>query len=452
MNAAWLNLPLAVQLVVLAVAGMVAGAVVNDAIYRFAFFRRRAISPWMSRDPAAPPRSMSDRVPIWGWFGLARESSVHGRGFWVRPLLIEIGLPIALIAYYFYAVRGGGWLPAGGGWLPNAAGNGARGVPPALAMALLPAFWMHALLLALLTAATFIDFDERTIPDAVVLPGIGAGLVGASITPWVFPPAVIARTLLPTTFDSPWFDVFAAATRPLGPPGAVGPPGAAAANPSFWMGIGGWAVAMGILAGAAFALCDRRLTFRLIGRVGLSKAAGMAGRRLMTSRYTLLVAGMFVAAAVWTTAMFWIGGPTWCGCLSSVVGLGAGGGMLWLIRAVASSALSQMAMGFGDVTLMAMVGAMAGWQAALIAIFMAPFTSVLIVSIRWLITGEGETPFGPYLAAGTVLTLVFWDAVYASRFALQLRVLGDFLLILGVVLFVLMFVMLWAWRRIRPAR
>ena len=43
-----------------------------------------------------------------------------------------------------------------------------------------------------------------------------------------------------------------------------------------------------------------------------------------------------------------------------------GGGIVWAVRIIASQALGVEAMGFGDVTLMCMIGAFVGWQPALL--------------------------------------------------------------------------------------
>ena len=44
-------------------------------------------------------------------------------------------------------------------------------------------FWAHTLLIALLFIATFIDFDERLIPDQITVPGTIAGLCIAAAFP-----------------------------------------------------------------------------------------------------------------------------------------------------------------------------------------------------------------------------------------------------------------------------
>ena len=61
---------------------------------------------------------------------------------------------------------------------------------------------------------------------------------------------------------------------------------------------------------------------------------------------------------------------SWAALLTALVGLVAGGGIVWVVRLIGAVALRREAMGFGDVTLMAMVGAFVGWQASLIVFFM----------------------------------------------------------------------------------
>jgi prepilin signal peptidase PulO-like enzyme (type II secretory pathway) len=109
------------------------------------------------------------------------------------------------------------------------------------------------------------------------------------------------------------------------------------------------------------------------------------------------------------------------------------------------------AMGFGDVTLMAMIGAMVGWQAALIAFFLSPFAAIAIVLVRYAVTRDAYTPYGPYLCAGTLLTILNWDHFYNGWLASNLLMMGPMLLWLCVAMLGLMGVMLLVWRRIKMA-
>ena len=71
---------------------------------------------------------------------------------------------------------------------------------------------------------------------------------------------------------------------------------------------------------------------------------------------------------------------------SSFLGMAFGGGLVWAIRIIGTIALQKEAMGFGDVTLHAMIGAFLGWQAALLVFVMAPFAALLVVLIQFIVT------------------------------------------------------------------
>jgi hypothetical protein len=83
-----------------------------------------------------------------------------------------------------------------------------------------------------------------------------------------------------------------------------------------------------------------------------------------------------------------------------------GGGTIWAVRIVATRALGQEAMGFGDVTLMAMIGAFTGWQPTLIIFFLAPFSAVVIAVVQFLLTRRRDIAFGPYLCLSTVVWIL----------------------------------------------
>jgi prepilin signal peptidase PulO-like enzyme (type II secretory pathway) len=90
-------------------------------------------------------------------------------------------------------------------------------------------------------------------------------------------------------------------------------------------------------------------------------------------------------------------------------------------------------MGFGDVTLMGMIGAFLGWQAALFVFFAAPFLG-LVYGIVNVTLGRGRAvPYGPFLCLATVLLVVFWRYVWeatAEYFAFGIGTIG--LVMLGM--------------------
>lgn len=66
-----------------------------------------------------------------------------------------------------------------------------------------------------------------------------------------------------------------------------------------------------------------------------------------------------------------------------------------------------VAMGFGDVKLMAAIGAFLGWQAVLVALVVSVFAGAIIGLILMAMKKGNKLPFGPYLAIGAVVAL-FW--------------------------------------------
>ena len=162
----FLALPLAVRIAVVMVAAWAAARFANWAIYTWAYHRRR-LGPWSPAPAKSPPRSWRDHLPVVGWFELRRESTAHGRRYWIRPLLIELLLPVALGWYYHFYVSGGS-LPAG---------QAIKGLEPELHWQ----FSAHFVLVVLMCVATFIDFDEQSIPDAITVSGTVLGLFGAAL-------------------------------------------------------------------------------------------------------------------------------------------------------------------------------------------------------------------------------------------------------------------------------
>jgi len=119
----------------------------------------------------------------------------------------------------------------------------------------------------------------------------------------------------------------------------------------------------------------------------------------------------------------------------AVLGMCVGAGAISIVGWLGEVWLKRPAMGFGDVTLMAVVGAAVGPARALLTIFMAAVIAPIILlgivyplSARGLADDMGQTelaleasggwrkrelPFGVFLAPAALITLVWGDAIIA---------------------------------------
>ncbi len=75
-------------------------------------------------------------------------------------------------------------------------------------------------------------------------------------------------------------------------------------------------------------------------------------------------------------------------------------------------------MGWGDVKLLAMAGAFLGWQAALVAFFVAPFFGILPGVVKIMRRQDTAIAYGPFLAVGIIVALYWGDGVIAWLLAL----------------------------------
>ena len=371
------------------VVGLVVGGQINRAIYEWAW-NKRLISPWSPKPKDAAKRTWADCIPVWGWWLLRRESKLHGKGFWVRPMLLELGCAFGLAALYH-------WVVVEGAQLPAASGN-----PTQWQSTLHWTFLANAILFGFMAIATFIDFDEKTIPDYVTLPGTIVALLFAvfaadSFLPVLAPGPAPAPTPVPILLSSP-------------------------NNWPVWMdGTSGLIVGFICWLGWCYGLLPKTVYFRRGVIKGICFLLASIRRHPWTKRFLLLA----VVGLAGISAVYFAGGSMWQCMLSSLVGMAFGGGLVWAIRIVSRYVLGVEAMGFGDVTLMAMIGAFLGWQAALVTFFLAPFTSLLLALSQWLLTGRRDIPFGPFLCAGAAIVMIGWGMIwerYAGGFAMGLLI------------------------------
>src|SRR4029077_19220500 len=110
--------------------------------------------------------------------------------------------------------------------------------------------------------------------------------------------------------------------------------------------------------------------------------------------------------------------------LGSILGAVVGGGLLWGVAKVYLRLRGIEGMGFGDVKMMAMVGAFLGAPLALLTIMIGSMGRSLIGLVFLRFTGKSrdyELPFGTFLSFAAVLAVLYGEDIV--RFYLD-RVIG----------------------------
>ena len=96
--------------------------------------------------------------------------------------------------------------------------------------------------------------------------------------------------------------------------------------------------------------------------------------------------------------------------LSALLGCILGYGSLWLIRRGHQRLTGKLAMGGGDLKLLAMIGAWLGWQALPSIVFLGSILGIIAGSLRLLRkTNHYQQPFafGPYLIIATTVLSIY---------------------------------------------
>lgn len=410
----WIGaIPLPIRLTLLGICGAVLAGQINRAIYRWAW-NARAIGPWSAPHPRVPPRRTGDRIPIVGWWWLRREANVHGTGYWVRPLLIECVCALGIPLFYLWHLDGG-LLPI------------QPGVPPQSPAAIHVQFFGQWILLSLMMIGSFIDIDEQTIPDAVTITGTMAGVLWAALFPQSLLPASI-----PVGFHPPAF-----AVRPL-----------YLSEPFLWPAWldSGKGLVLGWLCVLAWCWAILPKTWYL--RRGWIMAMKFLFASIARNPGSWIIGGLTCIGLMFTLGAWWIGGDHWRAALTALCGLVFGGAIIWAIRVVGSRALGKEAMGFGDVTLMGMIGTFVGWQSTLIIFFLAPFAGMIIGVIQYIFFRENAIAYGPFLCAATLVLILGWPTVWLT-WGYPVFLLGWWIPALYVVCLTGVGGMLWAWRLVR---
>ena len=422
----WLALSLEVRLAILFVVGAMVGGFVNWAIYSLAYFSR-PISPWSAPPKELNRRTWRDRIPVVGWWFLRRESKVHGTGFWFRPMMLELSLGALFALLYIWEVDVAfpAMIPEPEARVPVMQVVGLNKQNVELSGRLHAQYLSQILLLALMTAASFIDFDEKIIPDGITVTGTLLGLILAAALPSSF----LAVVYYPPAAQVPTVGAIHIAAPHRWPTFLDGAPN--------WMSL---AIGLFCLWAWCFALVHRPWH----GRRGFFFALKICCARMLRGLLSpfMLLIEIFGAAAI--VGVWWMGGEHWQGLLTALLGMAIGGGIIWAVRLIGFVALQKEAMGFGDVTLLAMIGTFLGWQACLIIFFLAPMAGLILGVGQWLLKRENEIPYGPFLCLAALFVLVRWSDVWNwSRHLFDLGWRIPLVLLVGLAL---MAILLRLWR------
>ncbi len=321
----------------------------------------------------------------------------------------EVATAALVAAVWWWEIRELGQLSA------------AVGLPDLLAVCL--RYLAHLLLFGLLAAAAWVDLRDRVIPDSITVPGVLLGLAWNAALPQTLLPVgqAVERSFAPPTLEP---DVLGA----FGPLEHVG-------LPSWLTGAAGLVVALALFA-----------VWWWFGLppAGPAREAEASHPDARIPRLRLPIAAVGAAGLV---AAWRVGGDHWAGLVTALVGLAVAGGMIWATRAGASRALGREAMGFGDVTLMAMAGSWLGWQACVLACVLAVFIGLAHGVTQLVRHSESELPFGPSLCLGLAIVVLAWRPLWAGA-APQFERPLEMAVVVALVI-VMTAATLWAWSRLR---
>lgn len=261
--------------------------------------------------------------------------------------------------------------------------------------------------IAMLVMASMIDVDHFILPDSLTFPALGVALAGALLYQDASLPAPFAALVgalagagvlvLINRLGALVLRRFADTKERLFPVSLD------QTNLGALLGaLGG--VWWGVIAGA------------------VSVAVNLVTRRIVRLPEPLLY-GLWLVALVLTTTTFTVGTVT--GVAGSVLAAGAWallGALYWWVVDLArpepdsapvetQEAQEPVAMGFGDVKLAAVLGALLGWERFMVGLFLAVFVGAVLGIIQRVAGGGRLIPFGPYLVVGALGALFFGEAL-----------------------------------------
>jgi leader peptidase (prepilin peptidase)/N-methyltransferase len=154
----------------------------------------------------------------------------------------------------------------------------------------------------------------------------------------------------------------------------------------------------------------------------------LLGVAITDARYYIIPDGFTITGFLWLLASSLIGlvmGEQlfFASPVDALFGACVGAGSIAIVAWLGEAALRKEAMGFGDVTLMAMAGAALGPESALIAVFVGAFLGAavflfVVYPVSWFrARGTGKpfepplVPFGVFLAPASLIVLLWADVL-----------------------------------------
>jgi len=130
------------------------------------------------------------------------------------------------------------------------------------------------------------------------------------------------------------------------------------------------------------------------------------------------IPGVFIGLGLSLLPAHWVDGQFVSGSfLNSLIGCIVGGGLLYLTALFSLAVFKKEGMGGGDIKLMAMAGAFLGWKLVIMTIvigsILGAVVGVTLILLRLKKRGD-YIPFGPYLALGAILSLLYGDQLWAG--------------------------------------
>lgn len=137
---------------------------------------------------------------------------------------------------------------------------------------------------------------------------------------------------------------------------------------------------------------------------------------LIFNRFTLIVALGGIVTMFISSSTVWY---------DHLIGAAAGGVVFLGLYFGAVAILKKEGLGFGDVKYAAAAGLLLGWQKFILAMLLASVAAAIVMSLLNRIQKTGkqtEHPFGPYLAAGTLVAMFAGDAIISWYIGLLMKI------------------------------